>query len=123
MSMVVTIANDANLKKAKSLLNAKTESEAIEIALEIVIRDFEERQKHSELPENFFEDLFAEKTKLADGESIHAITNERETIESVFDLNYVKPKRSYEIQAEFEFIGRGKPLPFDFSEIDFEEEN
>ena len=78
MSIVVMVSNDANLKKAKNLLKAKTESEAIDMALEIVIRDFEEKQKNSDLPDNFFEDLFAEKTILADGESIQSVVKERE---------------------------------------------
>lgn len=82
MSMVVTISNDSNLRKAKDLLKAKSESEAIELALEIVIRDFEEKQKNSDLPDDFFEDLFAEKTLLSDGETIKTLINERE--ESIF---------------------------------------
>lgn len=78
MSVVVTISNDANLKKAKDLLKTKTESETIDLALEIVIRDFESKKKESELPDNFFEDLLAEETVLSDGESILAVINERE---------------------------------------------
>lgn len=67
---------------------AKDESEAIDLALEKIVKECEER----------------------------------EAVESVFDLNYGNPKRTYEIEAEFEFAGRGKPLPFDFSDIDFEED-
>jgi hypothetical protein len=76
--MIVTVANDAKLKKAKTLLNAKTESETVQLALEIVIREFENKHKSSDLPNDFFEDLFAEKTKLANGESIQAVMIERE---------------------------------------------
>ena len=47
----------------------------------------------------------------------------QDDIASVFDLNYVKPKRVYEIEAEFEFIGRGKPLPFDFSDVNWGDED
>lgn len=43
-------------------------------------------------------------------------------IDDVFDLDYVNPKRTYEIEAEFEFTGRGKPLPYDFSDVNFDEE-
>lgn len=78
MSMVVTISDEGKLKKAKDLLKAKSDDETIEIALEIVIREFEEKQKHSDLPDGFFEDLFAEKTLLSDGESIQAVIKERE---------------------------------------------
>ncbi|MGI9054185.1 MAG: hypothetical protein ACR2F2_00130 [Pyrinomonadaceae bacterium] len=47
---------------------------------------------------------------------------ESDEINDVFDLEYVKPKRTYEIEAEFEFAGRGKPLPFDFSDVNFDDE-
>ncbi len=80
MSVVVTISNQANLKKAKDLLGAKTESETIEIALEKIIEEFETRQSTSlnrDLSDDFFEDLFAEKTNLSDGETIQAIVKER----------------------------------------------
>ena len=43
-------------------------------------------------------------------------------VDDVFDLDYVNPKRTYEIEAEFEFVGRGTPLPFDFSDINFDDE-
>lgn len=101
MSVVVTeenqtkvVLNQARLDKVKNLLGAKTESEAIDIALEKIIEEFELKKEAEESQE----------------------------IDSVFDLNYGKPKRIYEIEAEFEFIGRGKPLPFDFSDVDFEDE-
>ncbi len=82
------------LHKATKLLKAKDEFEAIDIALEKVIEEFELKNE-------------AEKSR---------------EIDSVFDLNYGKPKRVYEIEAEFEFVGRGRPLPFDFSDVDFEDE-
>ena len=75
--MTVTVSNEINLKKAKDLLNAKTDSEAIELALEIVVREFEKKES-SDLPDSFFEELFAEKTELNDGESLRAIVRERE---------------------------------------------
>ncbi len=79
MSVVVEITNQSKLKKAKDLLGAKTESETIEIALELTIEKFSQKQKSVEdLPEGFFEDLFAEDTNLLDGESIQAVINERE---------------------------------------------
>ena len=81
MSVVVEISNPAKLRKAKDLLGAKTESETIELALEKVIEEFEPKQSTSpgeDLPDDFFKDLFAEETDLADGESVQAILKERE---------------------------------------------
>ena len=77
MSIVVEITNPANLNKAKDLLGAKNESETLELALEIVIRDFEQKQETTDLPDNYFEDLFNENTVLADCESIQAVLDER----------------------------------------------
>jgi len=78
MSVVVTISNEAKLNKAQTLLGAKTESETVELALEKVIEDFEQKQPVKDLPEGFFDDLFAEETSLANGESIQAVIKERE---------------------------------------------
>jgi hypothetical protein len=77
MSVVVTISNEAKLNKARNLLGAKTESETVELALEKVIEEFEPKHSVKDLPEDFFDDLFAEETTLANGESIQAITKER----------------------------------------------
>lgn len=85
MSVVVTISNRVNLKKAQSLLGAKTESETLELALEKVIEEFELKKSAAlkqNLPDDFFEDLFAEKTNSSDAETIQAIVEERE--ESIF---------------------------------------
>ncbi len=79
MSTVVEISDKEKLKKAKDLLGANTESEAIEIALDITIKNFEQKNiKRNDLPEDFFEDLFSEETDLPDGETIRAVINERE---------------------------------------------
>ena len=76
--MIVTVSNEANLKRAKDLLKAGTDSETVELALEIVLRDFEEGTKKDDLPDGFFEELFSEKTALSDRESIQTIVRERE---------------------------------------------
>ena len=78
MSVVVTISNEAKLNKARNLLGTKTESETVELALERVIEEFEQKQPVENLPEDFFEDLFNEETSLTDGESVQAVINERE---------------------------------------------
>lgn len=95
MSITVEISDSSKLRKAKDLLGVKTESETIEIALEKIVEEFETKREGQE--------------------------NEK-AIE-VFDLNYAAPKKVYEIEAEFEFVGRGKPLPFDFSDVIFENDN
>jgi hypothetical protein len=77
MSVTVTISNEAKLNKVRNLLGAKTESETVELALERVIEEFEQSSPAADLPEGFFEELFAEETNLADGESIEAVINER----------------------------------------------
>ncbi len=79
MSIVITISNEVNLKKIKDFFGAKDESEAVEFALEKVVKEFEAKT-NSDLPDNFFEELFAEKTNLADGESIQAVIKEREEL-------------------------------------------
>ena len=81
MSVVVEIANQANLKKAKDLLGTKTDTETLELALEIVIKEFDPKSEpvsESDLSDDFFADLYAEETSLRNGESIEAIIRERE---------------------------------------------
>lgn len=78
MSMVITVSNETNLRKIKQFLGAKNESEAVEIVIERAVKEFEQSQSVQDLPEDFFDDLFAEKTNLSDGESIQAIIKERE---------------------------------------------
>ena len=78
MSMVITVSNETNLRKIKQFLGAKNESEAVEIVIERAVKEFEQSQSVKDLPEDFFDDLFAEKTNLSDGESIQAIIKERE---------------------------------------------
>lgn len=78
MSIVVTITNEAKLKKARNLLGAQTESETVELALERVIEEFESKERSEDLPEDFFDDLFAEEKPLTDGASIQAVIKERE---------------------------------------------
>jgi hypothetical protein len=76
MSMVITISNEVNLKKIKDFFGAKDESEAVEFALEKIVKEFEAKT-NSDLPDDFFDDLFAEKNYLSDGESIQAVIKER----------------------------------------------
>lgn len=82
MSVVVEISDKEKLQKAKDLLGANTESETIEIALDITINKIEKNKTHrNDLPEDFFEDLFSEETNLSDGETVQSVINEREESE------------------------------------------
>lgn len=133
MSVVVTVSNHRNLKKAQTLLGAKTESETIDIALEKIIEEFETRQSNlpgKDLPDDFFEDLFAEKTNSSDGETIQAIVKEREESNeeasedfeiNIHELNRIPPKKTIRVKANFKIGGRRKPMKYDFS--DFKENN
>ncbi len=78
MSVVVTVSNELDLMKLKNFLGAKDENEAVDIVIEKTVRDFEEQSKIADLPDDFFEDLFAEETLLSDSESIQAVIKERE---------------------------------------------
>lgn len=82
MSTIVTVSNEVNLQKIKQFLGAKDENEAVEIVIERAVKEFEQKQPVKDLPDDFFEDLFAENSNLADGESVQAVIKERE--ESVF---------------------------------------
>jgi len=78
MSVIVTVSNRANLIKAQNILGAKNESETVDIALERIVREFKLEEASTDLPDDYFEDLLAEKTNLSNGESIQAIIKERE---------------------------------------------
>ncbi|MCY7377336.1 MAG: hypothetical protein LH472_15360 [Pyrinomonadaceae bacterium] len=136
MSVIVTISSKVKLNKAKHLLGTKTESETVERALEKVIEEFEKKPSVKDLPGDFFDNLFAENTNLADGESIEAVLKERqekfertpttgETAEAknldIHKLNRISPRNRFKVTANFKIAGRRKPMKYDFS--DFEENN
>ena len=123
MSMVITVSNETNLRKIKQFLGAKDENEAVEIVIERAVKEFEQKPPAKDLHEEFFDDLFTEETNLLDGESVQAIINEREEeIDiDVHALNRIPPKKSFKITANFKIGGRRKPMKYDFS--DFEADN
>ena len=92
MSIVVTIANEAKLRQVRNLLGAKTEDETVELALDRIIEEFNLREE-----------------------------SEEEIDIDVHTLNRIPPKRTYEIEAEFEIVGRGMPMKYDLSDYDFSE--
>lgn len=95
MSVVVEISNLANLKKAKDLLGAKTDNETLELALARVIDELEPKEKVRE-PEDDLE-------------------------VDVHTLNRIPPKKSFKVKAKVRLGGRGKPLKYDLSDYNFEE--
>lgn len=102
MSVVVTeknqtkvVLNQARLDKVKNLLGAKSESETLEILLDKAIDEFEPNGNSKEETEDLDID--------------------------VHTLNRIPPKRTYEIEAEFEFVGRGQPMKYDLSDYNFDE--
>ena len=94
MSTVVTISNETNLRKIKRFLGAKDENEAVELALEKIVNEFEQKEE----------------------------TDEEEIIDiDVHSLNRIPPKRTYKINAKVRFGGRGEPLKYDLSDYNFDE--
>lgn len=80
MAMTITVSDENNLQKLKNLLGFKDESEAVEYAVEKVVKEFEQNSQMKNLSEEYFENLFSEEM-IADGESIKAVLNEREESE------------------------------------------
>lgn len=63
MSVTVEISNSANLQRVKSILGAKTDNEAAELALEKVIEVCEPKSEpalENDLPEEYWNELFSE---------------------------------------------------------------
>lgn len=92
MSMVVTVSNETNLRKIKQFLGAKDENEAVELALERVVNEFEQEAE-----------------------------DEEEIDIDVHSLNRIPPKKTIRVMAKVRFGGRRKPLRFDLSDYNFEE--
>ena len=95
MSMIVTVTNEANLKKVKDFLGAKDENEAIDIAIERIVREFEQKEEVEDSPEDIDID--------------------------VHTLNRIPPKKTFTVKANFRFKGRGKPMKYDLSDYNFDE--
>lgn len=94
MSMVVTISNEANLRKIKQFLGARDENEAVELALEKIVGEFEQKEEIAE----------------------------KEVIDiDVHSLNRILPKRTCQVKAKVRFGGRGEPLKYDLSDYTFDE--
>lgn len=63
MSVVIELENTKNLKKARSILGAKSNVETLELALERVVEEHAPKgksPKRAELPESFWDELFAQ---------------------------------------------------------------
>lgn len=66
------------MQKIKLFFGAKDDNEAVEIVIEKTVREIEQKQISNDLPESFFDELFAEEITLSDGNSIKAVLDERE---------------------------------------------
>ena len=95
MSVVVAKLNKTNLKKAQNIIGANDETEAINIAIERIIREFEQSKANVEEVEDLDID--------------------------VHTLNRIPPKKAFTVKANFRFIGRGKPMKYDLSDYNFDE--
>jgi S-adenosylmethionine:tRNA-ribosyltransferase-isomerase (queuine synthetase) len=93
------VLNQARIDKARDLLGAKTGSETIELALERVIEELESQNNGEPTEEEEEEDFDID----------------------VHSLNRIPPKRTYKIEAEFKFVGRGQPKKYDLSDYNFDE--
>ena len=93
MSVVVTVSNELNLSKLKNFLGAKDENEAVDIAIEKIVQDFESESESEDLEDEI----------------------------DVHSLNRIPPKKTIRVMAKVRFGGRGKPLKYDLSDYDFSE--
>lgn len=131
MALVVEIINQSKLEKLKHFFGAKSESEIVDIALDVTFKELERKQKSSNgnLPEDYFEDITASEN---DAENSQALTNGheesfmKEEDEEDFDidvhkLNRIPPKKSFKVKAHFKIGGRGKPMKYDLSDYNFDE--
>lgn len=79
MSVTVEISNPAKLRRVRSILGAKSDSEAAELALEKVIEDhtpMEAKTGSHDLPDEYWDDLFSE-TMLPNNAGSQAVIDER----------------------------------------------
>ncbi len=60
MSVTVEISNHAALKRVRSLLGARSDAEAADLALEKVLEAYEPVHPKTELPQDYWDDLFSE---------------------------------------------------------------
>lgn len=127
MALVVEITNQTKLEKLKEILGEKSESEIVDIALDVTFKELERKQKTSngKLPEDYFQDLIAPKTVLSEAENGQVIKDEveEEFIDiDVHKLNRIPPKKSFKVKAHFKIVGRRKPMKYDFSDfVEYEE--
>ncbi|MGB7209038.1 MAG: hypothetical protein WBD27_10290 [Pyrinomonadaceae bacterium] len=80
MLVTVEIENTANLKRARALLGAGSDSETLEMALEKVIEDYEpvkSMNASGDLPDEYWEELFSQTPILPAGSTSQAVVDER----------------------------------------------
>lgn len=97
MSVVVTVSNEADLKKIKDFFGAKDENEAIDLAIEKIVREFENGTEKTDKEEEDF-DI------------------------DIHQLNRISPKKNFKVKANFKLGGRRKPMKYDFTDFQAEDE-
>lgn len=79
MSVTVEFSNPANLIRVKSLTGAKTNEDAVELVLEEYLKEHEsaeEKPVTTDLPDEYWDDLFSE-PMLQDNAGSKAVIDER----------------------------------------------
>ncbi|HMU34081.1 MAG TPA: hypothetical protein PKC89_09475 [Pyrinomonadaceae bacterium] len=79
MPVTVEISNPAKLRRVRSILGAKSDNEAAELALEKVIEDHEPAEtkpRSHDLPDEYWDDLFSERM-LPNNAGSQAVIDER----------------------------------------------
>ncbi|MGD9563668.1 MAG: hypothetical protein AB7F88_16200 [Pyrinomonadaceae bacterium] len=80
MPVTIEISNPAKLRRVKSILGARTDSEAAELALEKVIEVYEPAEKKAvstDLPDEYWDELFSERMLPRERSGSQAIIEER----------------------------------------------
>lgn len=123
MALVVEITDQSKLEKLKHFFGAKSESEIVDIALDVTFKELERKQKSSNgnLPEDYFEDLTAPENDAENGQAItngheESFINDEDDID-VHKLNRIPPKKSFTVKAHFKIGGRRKPMKYDFKDF------
>lgn len=81
MAVTVEIRNLAKLRKARTILGARSNNETLELALDKVIdsgRINGPETQSPELPDSFWDDLFSQRPILPAGSTSKAVTDDRD---------------------------------------------
>lgn len=80
MSVTIEISNTTNLRRARTILGARSDAETAELAIEKIIEGSEPKLRKpeiTELPDEFWDGLFSQ-PQLPRGTSIKAVLDDRD---------------------------------------------